>query len=77
MGDSFINPLPNNKILDWLNLKAIADDKINVIEKLKCVKRWVENIVEKGKNAGFQHFLLFPQCFQKASSSGSSKVGTG
>ena len=26
-----------------------------------------ENIVGKGENAGFQHFLLFPQCFQKAS----------
>ena len=22
--------------------------------------------VEKGENAGYQHFLLFPQCFQKA-----------
>ena len=26
----------------------------------------VENIVGKGENAGYQHFLLFPQCFQKA-----------
>ena len=26
-----------------------------------------ENIVGKGENAGFQHFLLLPQCFQKAS----------
>ena len=25
----------------------------------------VENIVEKGENAGYQHFLLFPQGFQK------------
>ena len=24
----------------------------------------VENIVGKGENAGDQHFLLFPQCFQ-------------
>ena len=23
----------------------------------------VENIVEKGENNGYQHFLLFPQCF--------------
>ena len=22
-----------------------------------------ENIVGKGENAGYQHFLLFPQCF--------------
>ena len=27
----------------------------------------VENIVGKGENAGCQHFLLFPQCFQKSS----------
>ena len=26
----------------------------------------VENIVEKGENAGYQHFLLYSQCFQKA-----------
>ena len=25
----------------------------------------VENIVAKGENAVYQHFLLFPQCFQK------------
>ena len=24
----------------------------------------VENIVGKGENAGYQHFLIFPQCFQ-------------
>ena len=24
----------------------------------------VENIVGKGENSGYQHFLLFPQCFQ-------------
>ena len=34
-----------------------------------------ENIVGKGGNAGYQHFLLFPQCFQKASFSESLKVG--
>ena len=27
----------------------------------------VENIVGKEENAGYQHFLLFPHCFQKAS----------
>ena len=25
----------------------------------------VDNIVGKGENAGYQHFLLFPQYFQK------------
>ena len=33
----------------------------------------VENIVGKGENAGYQHFFLFLQCFQKDSSSVSLK----
>ena len=44
-------------------------------EKLKFVFGRVENIAGKGENAGYQHFLLFAQCFQKASFSGSLKVG--
>ena len=36
-------------------------------EKLKFVLRMTENIVGKGENAGYQQFLLFPHCFQKAS----------
>ena len=63
------------KILDWSKLKAFADDKIKVTEKLKFALGRVENTVGKGENAGYQHFLLFPQCFQKASFSGASKVG--
>ena len=35
----------------------------------------VENIVGKVENTGYQHFLLFPQCFQKATLSGLLKVG--
>ena len=58
--------LPNNKILDWSKLEAFADHKICVSEKSKFVLGRLENIVGKGENAGYQHFLLFPQCFQKA-----------
>ena len=50
--------------------KVFADNKTNLIEKLKVVLRMVENIVGKGENAGYQHFLIFPQCFQKLSHSG-------
>ena len=32
-----VNSLPNDKILDWSKLKAFADNKINVTEKLKFV----------------------------------------
>ena len=34
----------------------------------------VENIVGKGENAGYQQYLLFVQCFQKASFSRSLEV---
>ena len=58
-------------------MKAFADYKIKVTEILKFVYGTgrVENIVGKGENAGYQHFLLFAQCFQKASFSRSLKVG--
>ena len=62
----YFNPLPNDKFLDWSKLKALADDKIIVTEKLKFVLGRVENMMEKGENTVYQHFLLFP-CFQKAS----------
>ena len=68
------NSLSSTKNLDWSKLKAFADDKINVTEKSKFVLGHIENIVGKGGNAGFHHFLLFPQCFQKASYTGSLKV---
>ena len=42
---------------------------------MNFVMERVKNIVGKGENAGYQHFLLFPQCFQKASFSGSLKNG--
>ena len=56
-------------------MKALADDKIDVTQKLKFVLGQVENNLGKGENAGFQHFLLFPKCFQKPFSSGLLKVG--
>ena len=46
------NFLPNDKIVDWSNLKAFADDKIYVTEKLKFVVGWVETLWKKGENAG-------------------------
>ena len=58
------NLLPNDKILDWSKLRVFANDKINVNQKPNFALGRVENIAGKHENAGYQHFLLFPQCFQ-------------
>ena len=62
-------------ILDWTKFKAFADDKLNAVKEIISVFHRVENIEGKGENAGYQHFLLFPKCFQKASFAGPLKSG--
>ena len=64
------------KLKTGLYSKTFIDHKTNAIEKLKRLEGWVENIVGKRENASFQHFLLFPQCFQKVSFLGLSKPVT-
>ena len=54
-------------MLDVTKLKAFADKKLNVTQMMISVFDRVENTVGKGENASYQHILLFPQCFQKAS----------
>ena len=68
-------PLPNTKILDLSKLKAIVDDELKVIPMTKFVLDKIENIVGKEENAGYQHFLLFPQRFQNFRYLGSLYVG--
>ena len=70
-----LNSLANSKMLKWSNFKHFPDDIINVTIMMNFVAGRVENIAGKGENAGYQHFLLFPQCFQKASLSRSLKFG--
>ena len=55
-------------------MKAFADDLSNVTQNTKVVYHRIENIVGKEENAGYQLFLLFQQCFQKAFSSSASTV---
>ena len=43
--------------------------------KTEFIWGWVENLAGKGENAGYQHFLLFPQILPKDFFSGSLKVG--
>ena len=57
--------LRNDKLLDSSKLKAFADDKLNAAVMMISVFDRVENTVGKGEHAGYQHFLLFPQCFPK------------
>ena len=64
------NPLPNDVFWAPTKVKAFADEKSNVAKMLISLFDRVENI-SKGENAGFQHFLLFLQFFQKAYFSGS------
>ena len=72
--DILFHSLPNYNFLEWFKLKAFSDHKIKVAEKMKIVLEGVQNIVGKGENAGYQHFLLFTRCFLKSSVSGSVKV---
>ena len=67
-------PLPDDKMLALHKLKAFADDELNDTQSIKFAFNGKENIVRKEENAGYKHFLLFPQGFQKAFSSSASKV---
>ena len=44
--------LPNNTILGWSKLKAFADINLNVAQMKQFVFNGIENVVEKGENAG-------------------------
>ena len=50
--------LPKDQILDLSQLDAFSDDKTDMTQKLKFVSVKIENIVGKGENALYQHFLL-------------------
>ena len=63
-----LNSLPNDKNLECSKFKALADDKINVSQKLKFGFGRVENIVGKGRKCWLP-------CFQKPSFSESLQVG--
>ena len=42
----FLNPLPNDKTLDWSKLKAFLDEKMDVDVNLKSTLGRVDNIVK-------------------------------
>ena len=49
-------------------MTAFADNNLNMAAMMKCVSHSIGDIVGKGENTGYQHFLLFSQGFPKASS---------
>ena len=59
------NSLPNDKILDSSKLREFANYNFKFDENGRKFSKRVENTVGKGEIARFQHFLLFPQFFQK------------
>ena len=66
-GLSLVNLLPNDKFSDMIELKAFADNKLNVAKIMIFLSDRAKNTVGKGENAGYQQFILFPQCFPKLS----------
>ena len=72
-----LNFLPNDRNWPQTKLKAFADDKFGVAKMLISLVYMEENIVGKRENAGYmyQHFLFFPQCFQKTVSKATLKLG--
>ena len=57
-----------------VQIQSICRRQIKGNSKLEICFGMEENILGKGEKAGYQHFLLFPKCFQKPPSSGSLKV---
>ena len=46
-------------------MKIFVEENLNMIKTMRFVSERIENILEKGENAGYQHFLLFPKIFSK------------
>ena len=70
-----LNSLPYVIFFQMVQIESICRRKNNMQRRNgKFFFEWVEKIVGNGENAGYQQFLLFPQCFQKAAFSGSLKV---
>ena len=70
---SLLKSLPNDIILDLPYFKDFADDIFKFDENGRKLSKRAENNVVKGEIARNEQFLLFPQCFQKACFSGTSK----
>ena len=56
-----VNPLPNDKSLEESEFKAFADENFKMMH---FFLNRTENVVEEGKNDGYQQKLSFPVSFK-------------
>ena len=61
---------PKDKMLDLSKLKAFADNNSNASQMINCISENKETMWEKVKMIIISLLFLFPQYFQKLSSSG-------
>ena len=62
-----VNSLPNDKIVDWSNLKASADDKIYITEKIEVGFGTGRKHIGKRRKCWFPAFSTFPIMFSTGS----------
>ena len=55
--------LPNNRIFTLISLNLLHKTNNMWIKLWDWSLKGVENIMKKEKNAGYQHFLIFKECF--------------
>ena len=63
--DESVKPLSDDKILGMSKFEAFVDNNLFVVQMMEILFGWLENIAGKGEYPNYQHFLLFPPCFQK------------
>ena len=64
-----LHPKKRRKKNDSSKLEEFADGNFKFDKNVGNFSEMVENTVGKGEIAGYEQFLLFPQCFQKTSTS--------
>ena len=61
------NPFPHDKLLNQTKLKTFSCDILNVTKMIISVFDRAEKHCGKRRNCLYKQFLIFQQCFQKAS----------
>ena len=75
-GDESINSLLKDNIMNLSIFKSFTDGMLILTQTyvIEIVSERAKNNMGKGENAGYHHFLLFQQCFEQPSLSGSLKL---